>query len=384
MAAKHISDAHAALRIARGMEVRREDYLDHMTFRRNIGPMFTELFGPIVGLKEEWAEQGATPAELDMSCYRYRRHMNGGVPVSTGLLHGRKEKILEETDEHIIGTDRYGRRVRLVKAAATIPLPLDYPVKTMDDWLAIKPQYEFSEERFGRDWERVARQHRADGRVVTVGIPGGFDEPRQLLGEEGVCLAYYEQPELVHDMLHTMGDTAVKVLDRVSSSVQVDQLSVHEDMAGKSGSLAGPKQIEEFIGPYYRRVWDMLHDRGAVLFGQDSDGNMNGVIDAFMAAGVNLMYPMEPAAGMDVVAIRREYGQRLAFHGGLDKHVVRRSKAEIVAELERKIPLMVETGGCVLGLDHRIPNGTPLEHYRFYVGKAWEIMDREAQRLGLG
>ena len=383
MAMKKIADAHAALQIARGMEVQREDYLDHMTFERNIGPMFTELFGPIVGLKEEWAAQGATPEELDMSCYRYRRHMNGGVPVSTGYRGGVAPEILEETDEYVIGLDGYGRRVKLCKGLATIPLPLDYPVKDMDDWLKVKPHYEFSEERFGQDWELAGRQHRDAGRVVTVGIPGGFDEPRQLLGEENLCLAFYEQPELVHDILTTIGETAVRVLDRVSATVQVDQLSVHEDMAGKSGSLAGPKQIEEFIKPYYRRAWDLLHDRGARLFGQDSDGDMNGVIDAFLDAGINLMYPMEPAAGMDIVEIREKYGTRLAFHGGLDKHVIRRSKEEIVAELEYKIPLMVATGGCVLSLDHRIPNGTPLEHYRFYEQKAWEIIDREARKLGM-
>ena len=50
MAAKSIGDAHRELAIARGMEVRREDYLDYMTFQRDIGPMFTEIFGPIVGL----------------------------------------------------------------------------------------------------------------------------------------------------------------------------------------------------------------------------------------------------------------------------------------------------------------------------------------------
>jgi len=37
---------------------------------------------------------------------------------------------------------------------------------------------------------------------------------------------------------------------------------------------------------------------------------------------------------------------------------------------------VVATGGCVLGLDHRIPNGTPLENYWFYIQKAWEIMER--------
>ena len=107
---------------------------------------------------------------------------------------------------------------------------------------------------------------------------------------------------------------------------------------------------------------------------------MNPVLDAFLDAGVNCMLPMEPAAGMDIVKIREKYGRRLAFCGGIDKHVIRRSKEKIVKELEYKIPPMVKTGGCVLGLDHRIPNGTPLENYRFYVHKAWEIMSRESAR----
>jgi uroporphyrinogen-III decarboxylase len=256
-------------------------------------------------------------------------------------------------------------------------LPLDFPVKSMDDWLKIKPWYKFSEDRFGKDWEAIARQHLAEGNVVTVDIPGGFDEPRELMGDEALCLAYYEQPELIHDILHTIGETAFIVLDRVSATVQVDMLTVHEDMAGKSGPLAGPRQVKQFIRPYYRRIWDMLADRGARLFDQDSDGDMNAVIPAFLDAGVNCMHPMEPAANMDIVKIREQYGTALAFYGGIDKHVLRRSQEEIVQELEYKIPPMVASGGCVLALDHRIPNGTPVKNYRFYIKKVWEILERE-------
>ena len=99
------------------------------------------------------------------------------------------------------------------------------------------------------------------------------------------------------------------------------------------------------------------------------------MIPAFIDAGVNCMHPMEPAANMNIVATRRQYGSKLAFYGGIDKHVLRRSKEEIVAELETKIPPMLESGGCVLGLDHRIPNGTPLENYRFYLDKTWQMLD---------
>jgi len=375
MTAKLKWTEHKDLAIERRPSVGREEYLDHMTFQRNDRPLFTEIFGPLIGLKEEWEAQGASREELAFSAFRYRCESRGRAPVNTGLLNGRPSELLEETEEYRLTRDALGRTMKLMKGVSTLPIPLDWPVKTMDDWLRIKSRYEFSEARLPDGWQAKTQEHLAADRVLAVGIPGGFDEPRKLMGEERLCLAYYEQPELVHNILETIGDTAFKVLDRVSSEVQVDMLSVHEDMAGRSGPLAGPKQVAEFIAPYYRRIWDMLRDRGARLFDQDSDGDMNPVIPAFLEAGVNCMHPMEPAANMDIVEVRERYGTKLAFYGGLDKHVLRRSKQEIAAELERKIPPMLETGGCALALDHRIPNGTPLENYRFYIEKAWQLMD---------
>ncbi|MFW6158684.1 MAG: uroporphyrinogen decarboxylase family protein, partial [Planctomycetota bacterium] len=367
---------HADLAIEKDCSVRREEYLDYMTFAANERPLFTEYFGPMVGLKEEWLEQGATPAELDFSAFRYRCPMIGGIPVRTGFVGGAKPEIVEETDEYVIRRNAYGQRLKLIKGAATLPLPLDYPVANMDDWLRLKPHYEFSEERFADGWGATAREHLAAGRATRVAIPGGFSEPRNLMGDAAVCLAYYEQPELMHDMLDTFAETACRVLDRVSKAVPVDILGVHEDMAGNTGPLAGPKQVEAFIAPYYRKVWDLLRGRGARLFDQDSDGNIEAVIPAFLDAGLNMIHPVEPAAGMDPVALRERYGRRLAFAGGLDKHVVRRSREEIVAELEYKIPPLVASGGCLFSLDPRVPNGTPLANYRFYVETAWAILER--------
>ena len=373
--------SHEDLAVKRTPSVGRQEYLDYMTFRRNDRPLFTEIFGPIIGLKEEWEAQGATPAELDFSAFNYRCEQRDYVPVNTGWLGGGAGEVLQDTDEHLIYRDSAGRTMKLAKGVSTMAIPIAWPVENMDDWLKIKPHFQFSEARFGKDWEKAARDALAAGKVLGVGIPGGYDLPRSLMGDELACMAFYDQPELIADMLRCVGDTAVAVLDRVSKAVQVDVLAVHEDMAGRSGPMIGPAMIREFIVPYYRRVWDMLAGRGTRLFDQDSDGDMRPVIASFVEAGVNCMHPMEPAAGMDIVQIRRKYGTRLAFYGGIDKHVIRRSRQEIVAELEYKIPPIVATGGCVLGLDHRIPNGTPLESYRFYVKKAWEILDREAEKL---
>jgi uroporphyrinogen-III decarboxylase len=64
----------------------------------------------------------------------------------------------------------------------------------------------------------------------------------------------------------------------------------------------------------------------------------------------------------------------LALLGGIDKHVLRGSREDIDRELEYKMQPFMRTGGTVFGLDHRIPNGTPLENYRYYVRQGREIL----------
>jgi len=44
------------------------------------------------------------------------------------------------------------------------------------------------------------------------------------------------------------------------------------------------------------------------------------------------------------------------------------------AELECKLQPALTSGGCVFSLDHRIPNGTPIENYRYYVDLGREML----------
>ena len=117
----------------------------------------------------------------------------------------------------------------------------------------------------------------------------------------------------------------------------------------------------------------MLESRGSTIFAQDSDGDMRPIIDAFIDCGLNAMHPVEPAAGMDLVELRKTYGQKMIFTGGLNKFTLTKSKADIKEELEYKVPFMIQSGGgCMLSLDHRIPAAVPLENYRYYIKTIWE------------
>ena len=110
-------------------------------------------------------------------------------------------------------------RAKLIKNSATIPLPLDHPVSGPDDWEKIRHWYTFTEDRVDRGRLTEQKKRRDSGQLTVIHMPGAFDEPRQLLGEEGLCIACYEEPEMLHDMLETFTDTAVRVIERVGAVV---------------------------------------------------------------------------------------------------------------------------------------------------------------------
>ena len=344
----------------------REEYMAHMRFEYTGKEMFTELFGLLVGLEGEWRAQGASDEELNLSAFGWDSVAYTGTGCHTGAITGISPHTIEDTPECTISVDHMGRKQKLIKSSATIPLPFDYPVGDYDDWEKIRHWYGFSESRVDTEQLKKAKELQDRGHLVLMGIPGGFDELRELMGDENLCVAYYEKPELVQNILDTISDTNMKVFERVFDYVIIDNLTVHEDMAGKSGPLAGPAQVKQFIAPYYLKIWNECKLHGTKLFSQDSDGNMNDLIEPFLDAGVNVMYPFEPGAKMDMVQARKKYGRRLAFKGGIDKFALFGGEEAIKRELEYKMCDVMLGGGTVFALDHRIPNGVPVSGYRHY------------------
>ena len=87
------------------MKWTRDEYIELMTFGKVERQMFVELFGPLIGLDEEWRAQGATEDEINMTAFDFDY-----VPVvecggNTGAINTFKTEIIEETDEYVISKD---------------------------------------------------------------------------------------------------------------------------------------------------------------------------------------------------------------------------------------------------------------------------------------
>jgi uroporphyrinogen decarboxylase len=91
--------------------------------------------------------------------------------------------------------------------------------------------------------------------------------------------------------------------------------------------------------------------------------------------GVTVHWPLERAAGMDPVEVRRRYGHALGLAGGIDKRELTKDFAAIDAELERIAPL-IEDGGYIPTLDHAVPPDIPYANWLYY-------LERKAKLLGI-
>ena len=257
----------------------RERYIAHSLFEDTGREMFCELFGPLHMLEEEWRRQGATEKEIGMTAFDWDYVPVVKLAGAVGAWTGIQPRILEDTPAMTLAVDKMGRRTKLIKSSATLALPLDHPVASPEDWERVKHWYAFSDARVNAERLRAQKKLMEKGQLTVLSILGAFDEPRQLLGEEGLCIACYEEPEMLHDMLDTMAETAEKVIERVGEITPIDVLFIHEDMAGKSGPLFGPSQVREFFKPYYLRLWRAAQAYGARLFSVDSDGDMSPILD---------------------------------------------------------------------------------------------------------
>ena len=133
----------------------REQYLAHCTFDFTGREMFSELFGPLHALEAEWRAQGASEKEIGMTAFGWDYALLTHLSGHTGAVTGITPRVLEDTPDITVSVDAMGRKTKLFKQSATIPLPLSHPVQTMDDWLKIKHWYAFSEDRVSR--ERLRR-----------------------------------------------------------------------------------------------------------------------------------------------------------------------------------------------------------------------------------
>lgn len=242
----------------------------------------------------------------------------------------------------------------------------------LKDQLTQELERDCTDENIKALFEPYREGHERGDFSIRIRAGGFFWIPRDLLGIEEHLYAFYDEPELIHDINQFVLDVYLKYLTKVTAVIKPEVLLLPEDLSGKNGSMLSPECFDEFVGAYYKKLFPALRESGVKNIFVDTDGDFRLLIPNFLEAGVDGFLPVDVNAGMDIVEVRKEF-PKVKFIGGFNKLVLLDGPEAIDQEFARLLPVILQ-GGYIPGLDHQAAPATTLENYRYYIGKLREIM----------
>ncbi len=348
-------------------------------------PLFKREFGYYS--LEAWADQGM-PQDVPLAeLFDYDppgHHALGQLGwTEPALVPAFEVRVVADRGDYEVEQDFAGRHVLFFKGRRNgfMPEYLDHPVKDRRTWeenvkWRLDPN---TPERYADLGTRmaVAQAEAAKGMMIQQNIGAGGMYLRSMIGTERMMYAFYDMPDVIHDMMRTWLALADAVIARHQQYVTLDELYLSEDICYKSGPLISPAMIREFFFPYYQQLIANIKarqiDRTRHLYIQiDTDGFANPVIPLYQEIGMDVMSPFEVAAGCDVVEIGRQYPELVMF-GGIDKRVLAQGREAIDRHLEYILPTMRARGGYIPTCDHGVPAEVPYQDYLYYRQRCVEL-----------
>jgi len=305
------------------------------------------------------------------------------VGIYQGMLPQFDEQIIEEDEKYRIVIDKDGIKKKEFKEAAETSMPqwLEFPVKTRRDFKELAKRYNpGSLGRYPVWWKDHVKCWEKRDHPLYIGyyptIGGLFSAIRDWMGFENALITFHEDPVFIHEMMDFIANFIIEVNKKAVEEVNIDFALFYEDMAYKAGPMISPRMFQEFVLPYYKKITDFLRKHGIDVIFVDSDGNINELIPLFLEAGVNGVLPIEVAAEMDPIALRKEYGKDLLMIGGIDKRVLSKDKKAIEKEVMVKVPYLIKEGGYVPDIDHIVPPDIPFKNYMYYIELVKSISEK--------
>ena len=164
-------------------------------------------------------------------------------------------------------------------------------------------------------------------------------------------------------LLEKLQALQIVAIERATDHPAVGAFLLDDDLAHCGGPLENPR----FSGRTCSRSTSgsaKSSTAAGLPFIMHTDGKVTQVLPDLIACGLDALHPIEPKA-MDIAAVKREYGDRLALLGNIDVDLLTRgSPEEIRADVQGRIRAVAPGGGFAIGSSNSIPDYVPLENYR--------------------
>jgi uroporphyrinogen decarboxylase len=219
-----------------------------------------------------------------------------------------------------------------------------------------------------RDRTRLLRKQGTHAIVTrAVNSYGPFEQASVLRGREQFLVDLVLNRELAGLLIQKVTDVLVRLieiyLDVVGQDIDVMEIP-GDDYGATQSLLISPRIFDEILRPALGRIVQPIKQCRSDLFvAFHSDGAITPLLGTFADLGIDIFHPLEPLPANDMVAIKQEFGGRLAFMGAVDiKEALPGSVADVEAEVRRRIGFLAPDGGYILAPANHVQADVPPEN----------------------
>lgn len=212
--------------------------------------------------------------------------------------------------------------------------------------------------------ERVLRDFKDDYWIVGVTVTTIFETAWALRGYEQMLVDLVADPDLAERILDIPFRYHLAAARRLTE-LGVDMIWIGDDVGTQRAMLVAPKTWRRLFKPRLATfIGEIKAINPALKVAYHSDGDITPIIADLIEIGLDVLNPIQPAC-MDPAAVKRAYGDRLAFWGSIDEqHTLPfGTPADVRAEVRTRLETIGRGGGLILGPTHHVQLDTPMANF---------------------
>lgn len=203
------------------------------------------------------------------------------------------------------------------------------------------------------------------GRMVTS--HGPFQMASDLRSTDQFLMDLALNPDFVHTLLQRVTDTIDGLLKGYleAGGQYFDMVELPgDDYASNTNLLMSLNTFREYFKLHLRRLVETIKSyRDDLLVMFHSDGMIAPLLPDLIEIGVDVVHPLEPIQKMDLNQIKADFGDKLAFLGGIDiSHAMPSTVENVVEEAKRRIAQLAPGGGYILAPANHLQPDVPPEN----------------------
>ena len=225
------------------------------------------------------------------------------------------------------------------------------------------PQSDWFDYSHMRAEAQVARQHQA----VQCGYMAPFYYHNLLRGLEQSLIDPLTAPDFTHALLDRLGTFFESHHRRMFETCGdlIDVAQVTDDLGSQHGPLISMELYRDFYAHWHGRFIDLCHQFDIRVLHHD-DGSCRLFLPLLIDMGINVLNPVQwVCPGMDMVELKAEFGDRIAFHGGMENQRILPfgTPDEVRVEVRHCVDSLMSDGtGFILAPCHNLQVVTPVEN----------------------